>query len=98
MPGKTWAECGIWRSKNTLIIKRTDKETHFPYFEIFPTGNISHMPIKVSSVKFENESMTIFDVTGDLFAGRGKEIEINIRASPNKVITAEISVKGVVQK
>ena len=98
MPGKTWTERGMWRSTNTLIVRKTDKETHFPYFEIFPTGNISGMPLKVSSVKLQNEGMTIFDVTGDLFVGKGKEFEIKIWELPNKVITAEITVKGVVQK
>jgi len=98
MPGKTWTERGTWRSTNTLIIGETDKETRFPYFEIFPTGNVNDMALKVGSVKLQNESMTIFDVTGNLFCGKGKEFEIKIWELPNKAITAEITVKEVVQK
>ena len=98
MPGKTRIERGTWRSTNTLIVGKTDKETHFPYFEIFPTGNISDMPLKVSSVKLQNEGITIFDVIGNLFCGKGKKFEIKIWELPNKVITAEITVKEVVQK
>ena len=99
MPGKTWTERGTWKSTNALIVRRmSGGPSHRLYFEIFPTGNPEDMPLIVDSVKLQNESMTIFDVAGNLFCGKGKEFEIKIWELPNKVITAEITVKEVVQK
>lgn len=96
MPGKTRTERGTWRSTNALIVRRMSGGlSHRLYFEIFPTGNPEDMPLITDSVKLQNESMTIFDVTGNLFCGKEKEFEIKIWELPNKVITAEITVKEV---
>lgn len=87
----------VWEGDytNLRIVVREKIERGFPrkYYKVWLYGNMeSELPGEMDNVTLLHDGITVFDFTGNIFAGGNKKLNLKIYRQDNGVVRAEIQV------
>jgi hypothetical protein len=85
----------IWNSRliRINVIRKDEVDPKGMPFRSYSveTGS-GKLPLNFNSVSFHQGSITVFNFTGEVFAGRGSLLELIIEQVPNGIINGQITV------
>jgi hypothetical protein len=85
----------VWNSRliKINVIRKEDLDPKGMPITVYRIDTQSGtLPIKFNSVTFHQGSITVFNFTGEIFAGKGSLLKLIIEKVPNGVINAQITV------